>query len=324
MGNLMNKNRALKIVCISVLCLFVMALLFFISVPYIANLLTQPERSFHNEITAITSESEEIPCVAAYGKIYKDEKVVSIFDLCEKQDKSYLHTLCVFENRVYFICSESDKTNHYWTIASVDLNALEMQTHFRFKNPDRAYDEYANTAEYSKQNGYYADGKIVLNDFVSVWEYDLHSNSSKEYSYDKYNFTVREIYGNMVDDNAISVHTPKWEKTFTFYEMSQESVGISTIYSFRDRKMWNDHPYITNFFNEKSVQYVNGQIYAIGECNDRRGGAYAIILEYDERQDQWKYVTCIYIWSPAAEAYVIPKYNETVAKQHRTGAFSRR
>lgn len=303
---IMNKKRLLKAMIISVLCLSII-ILFIISVPHIANLLTYPEKSFNNEITSISCESEKIPYVVACGRIYKGEKVISIFDLCEKQNKSYQNTLCIFKNRAYFICLESDQTNHYWSISSVDLNSLDIQTHFMFKNPAKAYSKYTSSEEYSERNSYYIDGKIVLNDFISVWEYDLNLSFSKEYSYDRYDFPIREIYGVTANDSAIKIHTPQWEKTFTFYDMSQESVGISTIYSFKDRKMLNNRPYITDFFNEKSVQYINEKIYAVGECKDRLGGAYAIILEYDRQQNKWKYVTGVYTWDSATEAYIVPE-----------------
>ena len=35
-------------------------------------------------------------------------------------------------------------------------------------------------------------------------------------------------------------------------------------------------------------------------------GAYAVLLEYDLQQNKWLYVTSIYTYSPASEAYIIP------------------
>lgn len=303
-----NRKKLLKALLISALCFVVAALLFYFALPHIVDLLTQPEKSFNKEINSIASESEDIPYIGAYGRLYKDEKVVSLYDLCKMHNLSYENTLCIFKDKAYFICTESDETNHFWSIASINLSSLEIQTHFKFQNPNVAYDKYANSEKYSERNSYYNNGKIVLNDFNSVWEYNLHTNSSKQYGYDEYDFYVSEIYGNTVDDKTIEIHKQNDKKTFTFYEMSEDSIGISTIYSFKDRKMWDGRPYITDFFIENSVQYVNGKIYVIGECKDRTGGAYAVILEYDETQNKWKYITSVYIWNPADKAYIVPEY----------------
>lgn len=166
----MNKKRVYTLLII--LGVLVLAVLFYVSIPHIANAATRPVKSFNKEITAISCESEDIPYVEAYGNIYKGKKVISLFDLCEKKHKTYYDTLCIYDNRAYFICSESDKTNKQWCISSVDLKTHIIQTHFVFENPAAAYDDFMNLAEYSKRNGYYFDGKIVLNDYASVWEYD--------------------------------------------------------------------------------------------------------------------------------------------------------
>ena len=52
----------------------VLAVLFYVSIPYIANAATRPVKSFNKEITAISCESEDIPYVEAYGNIYKGKK----------------------------------------------------------------------------------------------------------------------------------------------------------------------------------------------------------------------------------------------------------
>lgn len=81
----MNKKRVYTLLII--LGVLVLAVLFYVSIPYIANAATRPVKSFNKEITAISCESEDIPYVEAYGDIYKGKKVISLFDLCEKSIK---------------------------------------------------------------------------------------------------------------------------------------------------------------------------------------------------------------------------------------------
>ena len=92
----MNKKRVYTLLII--LWGSVLAVLFYVSIPYIANAATRPVKSFNKEITAISCESEDIPYVEAYGNIYKGKKVISLFDLCEKKHKTYYDTLCIYDN----------------------------------------------------------------------------------------------------------------------------------------------------------------------------------------------------------------------------------
>ena len=73
----MNKKRVYTLLII--LGVLVLAVLFYVSIPYIANAATRPVKSFNKEITAISCESEDIPYVEAYGNIYKGKKVISLF-----------------------------------------------------------------------------------------------------------------------------------------------------------------------------------------------------------------------------------------------------
>ena len=73
----MNKKRVYTLLII--LGVLVLAVLFYVSIPHIANAATRPVKSFNKEITAISCESEDIPYVEAYGNIYKGKKVISLF-----------------------------------------------------------------------------------------------------------------------------------------------------------------------------------------------------------------------------------------------------
>ena len=68
----MNKKRVYTLLII--LGVLVLAVLFYVSIPHIANAATRPVKSFNKEITAISCESEDIPYVEAYGNIYKGKK----------------------------------------------------------------------------------------------------------------------------------------------------------------------------------------------------------------------------------------------------------
>lgn len=303
----MNKKN-IRIIFIIVSLVLIIATIAYFTVPHILNgvadRLSRPEKTFYEEINNIASESEDIPYTVSYGSLYKGEKLISLFDLCEKQNTEYENTLCIFHNKVYYVCTGLNEEK-YWQLNSLDLTTLDEQECLRIDNPNAIYGRYSVGDEYSKKNGYYINGRIVMNDFVSVWEYDMESGSITKYAYDKYTFPEMKVYGEYIDAETIKIHTENWEKTFTLNEMSQESTGISRIYSFKTRKNWEDKPYITDFFSSTSIQYINGKIYAIGECRDYTGGAYAVILEYNAQDDKWIYTTNIYTWDTAIYTYIV-------------------
>lgn len=307
MGVIMSKKKnVLKILLISILCLTVTALLICFSLSYIVNLLTRPEKSFNNKITAIASESDEIPYIASYGNLYQEKKIISISELCEKQDMDYENTLCIYNNSVYFVCTEHKEAKRIWCIASVNLETLDFRTHCSLDNPTEIYDRHPIPGDFKKLNGYYYDGKLILNDFVTVLEYDLASQSVTQYAYNEYDFPEIKVFGSWVDDETVKIHTELGEKTFTLNEISQKSPGISAIYDFKERLNWDDKPYITHFFNERSVQYVDDKIYVIGEVRNYHGQAYSIVMQYNEINDTWKYITNIYT-EDNGYCYIIPE-----------------
>lgn len=65
----MNKKRVYTLLII--LGVLVLAVLFYVSIPHIANAATRPVKSFNKEITAISCESEDIPYVEAYIRAKK-------------------------------------------------------------------------------------------------------------------------------------------------------------------------------------------------------------------------------------------------------------
>lgn len=305
-GIIPKKKRIYKVLRIVMLCIIAIAIsaaALYFAVTGVVHLVMRPEKSFDKEIKAIACESEEIPYISSYGSLYKDKEIASVFEVCEKQDKSYENMLCIYNNSVYFVCTEQQD----WYIASVDLETLDFRVHCSLENPADIYDRHPIPGDFKKLNGYYYDGKLILNDFVTVLEYDLVSQTVTQYAYHEYAFPEIKVFGSWVDDETVKIHTERGEKTFTLNEISQKSPGMSAIYAFKERLNWDDKPYITHFFDERSVQYVDGKIYVIGEVRNYHGQAYAVIMQYDESKDSWKYVTGIYT-NDNEYCYILPEH----------------
>lgn len=301
-----NRKKFLNALLISASCLVAALLIYFVILPSLVYLLTRPEKTFYKELNSIASESEDIPYIEAYGSLYKRKELISVYGLCDNQHKDFSNMLCVYNNIVYFVYEVEDA----WCVASVDMDTLEMHTHFKLENPAEIYNIWPTPGDFKKLNGYYYDGKIVLNDHKTVLEYDLTTRSTTQYSYSEYNFPVIKVYGSNIDSETIIINTESGEKVFTLEEISKKSSAIATIYSFKDRLNWKKRPHIIRFFSENSVQYVDGKIYVIGEMRDYYGQAYAVIFEYDEAKNKWKYITNVYTWDSADEAYIVPHIKE--------------
>lgn len=303
----MKKKKALKIFGIVVLCviLTVTAIVTTTVSQYLRltkatdnskklpflNWLTSPEKEFYDEITAIPCEIDELPYTVMYSEIYMgDKKLADLYDL-ENENKAVHSIFCVYQNRAYFTVDDFNDTLLF-KIMSIDLTDRSVQTHCQINDYDfvgynnrYAYEDY----RYCNKNQYYCNGKIVLNDKATVWEYDLYTDTVEKYAYDEYDFPDCEIYGETVDGKTISLTLRNEKRTFTLDEMSKNSSVISKICSYKDKVTQSGRPYLYDIFVENKAQYINGKYYICMECIDRRDHIYAVFLEYDWEKDEWKY-----------------------------------
>lgn len=259
--------------------------------------------NFQKEIDSISPESNDIPYIASLGRLYNKDEIISIFNLCEKQNKDFESILCVYEDRIYFVYT--DKTSSSWHIASIDWKLTDFEDHCQLNHPNEIYNRYPIPGDFENFNGYYSDGKIILNDHITILEYSLKSQTSTQYNYEKYEFPEVQIQGLCIGDESIQIKSEHWIKTFTLNEICQKSIGLSTIYSLKDRMNWEGESYITNFFDERSVQYIDDHIYVLGKVRNYHGQVYAIVMQYDETNDSWEYVTSIFT-EDNGYCYIVP------------------
>lgn len=248
---------------------------------------------YQNPLENIPRETEDIPNYVVYSTLYSEFGKISVGSECVRQNKDYelKEIFCVKSEKVYFIYSVVNESEYYWAIGSIDLGTMEFQTHCKLYEPKEAYDKGKRFfCEYKEQNGYLYDDEIVLTDYETVLIYDLNRDNIKKYDYGDFLFPQKSICGEYVNSETIVLKTENISKMYTLQEMAAKSESIAEIFSLSHSTTWSGASYLCDFFSNYSVQAVGNKLYAVGQCLNNRGYAYAVILEYDEKNDLWNYV----------------------------------
>lgn len=265
------------------------------------------KKNFENPLKNIPQESSEIPSYVAYGSLYSDYGKTYVNSICRKNGYYLLEILCVKDGKVYFIYSGAYEEKYYWMIGDIDLVTLEFHKCYDMADPAESY-EIQFWKNYKERNGYYLDGKIVLNDHQTVLEYDIESQNLQTYDYHDYNFPKRAVYGEYIDYEAVRLNLEDSVRTYTLEEMAEKSDSIAQILALKEKKIWCGDSYLWHFFTDDNLQFIGDKVYTIGNCFNYWGEAFAVMFEYDVQEDSWKYVTSYHMGSPARpyNCYVIP------------------
>ena len=300
----MKKN---KIISICIVILFLVIIVCVAIYFTILGVRTSTARKEYEKFLNNTSLSEvdKIPYFVVYGTVYMDGGSVDIFDICDKENEDYrlCEIYCVENGRVYFAYSyENSYQSRNWCVASCGVSENDFQTHYVMHNAEKTYIP-RHSIGYAERDGYYYDGKIVLNDGKKVCVYDIAEKNATEHAIESYIFPQISIQSKYIDAETVIVN----ESKFTLKEMSKQSEAIAEIYALKDAHRWDGESRIPQFFSNNSIQIHGNKIYAVGEIQNYVGEAYAVVLEYDEESGKWLYATAFFandlIYS---RCYVIP------------------
>lgn len=253
------------------------------------------KKIYENPLENISSESEQVPNFVVYGELHSKYGEVYIESVFAKQDENIdlQEILCVKDEKAYFVYSTSYEDTYCWEIGSIDLKTLEVQSHGTFVEPAEYYKVAEFNDDYKMQNGYYFEDQIILTDHKDILVYDLEQQCSKIYVYDEYDFPEKQIYGEALDTETIKIKKQGISQEYSLEKMAEQSDSIEQIYELKERKIWNGDSPLNWFFSEYSVQVAEDKVYAVCQCLNSQGYAYAVILEYMESTDSWRYVTSI-------------------------------
>lgn len=254
-----------------------------------------PRVLFDASLQEVDSETDRIPAVVVYGTLYTEDATLDVAQLCRNENKnsSFKEVLCVVQGKAYFVYSVSDELKCNWILASVDLKTAVLENICSFSDVKTSY-LLKQDSVYKERNGYYANGQIILNDLETVFIYDIDSECVNSYKYEEYIFPEAKIMGEIVDSNTIALYTEGSKQTFSLSKMSDDSKGIEKVYELKNKRTWNGTPCLSHFFGQNSMQIIGDEIYAIGECLNFSGEAYAVILEYDRETRLWRFASIIF------------------------------
>lgn len=251
------------------------------------------KKVYENPLENIPSESEQMPNFVVYGTLHSKYGEVAIDTVCKKQNENFnlKEVLCVKDKKAYFVYSGPYEENYCWEIGSIDLKTLEFQSHSVFVEPTEYYKFPEFNDDYKMQNGYYFENQIILTDHKNVLVYDLEQQCSKLYVYDEYDFPEKQIYGEATDTETIKMKKQGMSQEYSLEKMAEQSDSIEQILRLKECQVWSGSSYLYRFFSKDSVQVVEDKVYAVCDCLNSKGYSYAVILEYIELTDSWKYVT---------------------------------
>lgn len=260
-------------------------------------------------LNKLPSELDKIPAYVVYGKLYVGNEKINIAETCSKEieDFSLNEIFCISENNVYFLHTEYVDGGRNWVIASVDLKTRVITTHYRFSNVQEIYRKNI-YGTYSSRNGFYYNNQIVLNDFQSVFVYDIAEKKAMKYDYNSYVFPELFAYGEYLNDQSITLHIDRHSYTFDLQVMADKSPDIAYLLELESKGKIS----MPLFFKDNHIQAVDGRLYAIESVLDVAKMPIMVILEYDQSREQWLYVTHAYVGDNVHNnCYVIPSTSKT-------------
>jgi len=247
---------------------------------------------FGSPLGKIESETSSIPAFVEYGELHLQDDTINIFYLCEQQKENYYlgEIFCVQGNYVYCVCSHSVQTVRTWSVVMIDLTDETFSICCQFTGAQEYYRARPHDA-YNKRNGFFYNGKIVLNDFHTVLTYEIETGEVNSQSFATYEFPERTVYSEYLEDQTFALHIDEDVHRFTLQKMAEHSDGIAAIYALNNKKNWDDRPYLSGFLKQDSVQIIADEIYIIDSVVNYWGSPTCVILKYNRETDTWQFVT---------------------------------
>lgn len=255
------------------------------------------DKEFQSHMESLPREAHLEPYFMQYGTLHRvDGSDTDV--LLEEGDVDMPYALremlCVTDTFAYTACTMKDSTLPYcWKLVAINLDTFESQCLHTFDEPSDIY-SLSYGADYSTRNGYYHDGKLVLNDYRMVHEYDMATGRVVSMPYADYHFPQRSIYGTYIDDQTIALHLPEGETQYAIADMKRDSAALASIDTL---KMWR-----------YSVQVVNDQIYVLAETKSSHNEDYLVLIALDKSEQKWKHVGNYYEMDEATvSCYFVPQ-----------------
>lgn len=299
----MKKKTMKTATCISgaVIAKLIVPFLFLLSVIGIICLpSTISKLEFKKELKQISYETDASNLVYDLsGMLYTKDKKINMNRYCEKQktDVSYADTLCVYQDKVYFVCTTAKEE---WAIASVDLDSKDFEIYCALSNrgfstEEKVYDQSCNSGKYSERNGYVYGEKIVLNNKHSVLVFDVKTEQYQTYPYEEFAFPEETVYAEIISSKEVLLHIDEETLLCTPETLSENSSAMKQLSSLQDEAIPDsDLKRLDSFYYNKSIQQVGEEIYSVNRLLTSQGDVFYALFKLDKNTKKWSYVRPIY------------------------------
>lgn len=242
---------------------------------------------FENKLSSIPPEKEEIPAFYINGSLYLENEEYELYDTCRKLGYDLQEVLCLSSSNAFVVCENVSQ----WTLAMISLPNMEFDVIYEFKEPACDY-RCAPSAPLMMRNGFYYNGRIILNDRRHVVSIDLISDKVEILEYSQFVFPEQTYHNKVLENGTIEIANETFTKQFEFQDMADGSSGIMQFYKLREKKTWSGNSRVGSFYN--SIQTIGKETYAIGSCMNFSGESYAVVLYYNQETDLWEYINYYY------------------------------
>ena len=247
------------------------------------------------------AETQLVPYVM-YTSVYDDNKD---YELCLRSlfDKYHdvMQVFTIFDSRIYFLYSVYEDYDNskscLFNIAYIDMNNTKdiCILYSEIFEPLPEYYMYTEK-DYSERSSFYYDGKIVVKDDSKLIEYDVKTDTVKEYDPKEYQYPQKRYQYTVNEDGSeiLLKDTERGiEKLITLDDMASNQY-MQQILSVKDETLPSGLSRIDHFL--RNVQELNGKAYIVGSMSNPQGEEFAVLFEYDIDSSEFKYV--LNCWSP--------------------------
>jgi len=261
---------------------------------------------YEKRLSSIPSENEDVPAFFINGSLYLETEEYDLFNACRKLGYDLQEVLCISPQNAYIICETTTK----WMLAAVSLPTMKLDVLYEFLDPACDYC-CSPSASLMMKNGFYYNGKIILNDRKHISSYDLISKEAEVFLYSEFDFSEHEYIWKVIDNETIELTSKNITKRLTLGDMADGSSSILRIYQLKSGKKWDGSSCVGSFFSESSIQRIGNESYIVGSCMSFLGESYAILFHYNQLNDIWEYINYYYSGDIVDnECYVVAEIGE--------------
>lgn len=276
----------------------------------------QMERNFKAGLSRLEQEVETAPVYVTHKRsVNVDGTSFNIGDIIEKATGTqFWDCKVVFaDTRVWFVYMLRSSDGNTWTmnVASVTREGKDFQTHYCAEsiidqsNRWSPMNIHCRPTYYADEWCYYYDGKIVLTDRVTLFEYDLLTGAAREHDYASYRHPVCAYDADISNRNTIAISTPYDDRIITPEKAANISTCFAAMMDFANMDIWDQTPSLQYLFD--SVQYDGSELYIVCRILSYYGESYAVVFGYDYNANRLSYCFSQHTGGPIEEnLYIVP------------------